>query len=124
MYKTHFKSFFTRELVVITVLISSISMAADVDPTRPFGVNGTDTNSQKKLDSDFILSSIIHGDGIHTAVINGKIYKMFDYVGDYRITAINSHSVILRSKAKRLKINIFKRKGFNSNVVENTVANL
>jgi MSHA biogenesis protein MshK len=99
-------------------------MAADIDPTRPFGVNGTDTSDQKKTDSGFVLSSIIHGEGIHTAVINGKIYKMFDYVGDYRITAINSHSVILRSKAKRLKINIFKRKGFKSNVVENTVANL
>jgi len=99
-------------------------MAADIDPTRPFGINGTDSNSQKKPESGFILSSIIHGDGIHTAVINGKIYKMFDYVGDFRITAINSHSVILRSKAKRLKIKIFKRKGFKSNVVENTVANL
>jgi len=124
VYKAHFKFLFTRALVVITVLLSSISMAADIDPTRPFGVNGTDINDQKKSDSGFILSSIIHGDGIHTAVINGKIYKMFDYVGDYRITAINSHSVILRSKAKRLKINIFKRKGFKSNVVENTVANL
>jgi len=124
VYKAHFKPLFTRALLVITVLFSSVSMAADIDPTRPFGVSGTETNDQKKRDSGFVLSSIIHGDGIHTAVINGKIYKMFDYVGDYRITAINSHSVILRSKAKRLKINIFKRKGFKSNVVENTVANL
>jgi MSHA biogenesis protein MshK len=99
-------------------------MAADIDPTRPFGVDGTETNNQKNPGSGFVLSSIIHGDGIHTAVINGKIYKMFDYVGDFRITAINSHSVILRNKAKRLKINVFKRKGFKSNVVENTVANL
>ena len=124
MYKAHFKSLFTRGLIVITVLLSSVIMAADIDPTRPFGVDGTETNSQKKPDSGFVLSSIIHGDGIHTAVINGKIYKMFDYVGDFRITAINSHSVILRNKAKRLKINVFKRKGFKSNVVENTVANL
>ena len=48
---------------------------------------------------------------------------MFDYVGEYRITAINSHSVILRSKTKRLKINIFKNTGFKSTVVASTVGN-
>ncbi|OUR78874.1 hypothetical protein A9Q75_12730 [Colwellia psychrerythraea] len=124
MFKTHFNSLLTVGLgVVVIVLASSVSFAGDVDPTRPFGVNGSGSHNQLKRDGGFVLSSIIHGDGIHTAVINGKIYKMFDYVGEYRITAINSHSVILRSKSKRLKINVFKSKGFKSNVVENTVAN-
>ena len=124
MFKTHFNSLLTVGLgVVVIVLASSVSFAGDVDPTRPFGVNGSGSHNQLKRDGGFVLSSIIHGDGIHTAVINGKIYKMFDYVGEYRITAINSHSVILRSKSKRLKINVFKSKGFKSNVVDNTVAN-
>jgi len=124
VFKTHFNSLLTVGLgVVVIVLASSVSFAGDVDPTRPFGVNGSGSHNQLKRDGGFVLSSIIHGDGIHTAVINGKIYKMFDYVGEYRITAINSHSVILRSKSKRLKINVFKSKGFKSNVVENTVAN-
>ena len=123
MYKTHFKSLFTRGLVVITVLLSSISMAADIDPTRPFGASTLNQDTQLKHEGGFQLTSIIHGDGIHTAVINGKIYKMFDYIAEYRITAINSHSVILRSKSKRLKINIFNSTGFKSNVVESTVAN-
>lgn len=124
MFKVHFNALLTTALfAVITVLTSTLSLAADVDPTRPFGVSGTGINSPLKRDTSFVLTSIIHGDGIHTAVINGKIYKMFDYVGEYRITAINSHSVILRSKSKRLKINIFNRTGFKSNVVENTVAN-
>lgn len=124
MFNTHFNSLLTVGLgVVVIVLASSVSFAGDVDPTRPFGVNGSGSHNQLKRDGGFVLSSIIHGDGIHTAVINGKIYKMFDYVGEYRITAINSHSVILRSKSKRLKINVFKSKGFKSNVVENTVAN-
>ncbi len=123
MFKAHFNSRLTTGLVVVvTALTSSVILAADVDPTRPFGVSDSGSHNQKREDS-FVLSSIIHGDGIHTAVINGKIYKMFDYVGEYRITAINSHSVILRSKSKRLKINVFKSKGFKSNVVENTVAN-
>ena len=106
----------------IITAISFTSFAASVDPTRPFGASGSGS-SQLKRDGGFKLTSIIHGDGIHTAVINGKIYKMFDYVGEYRITAINSHSVILRSKSKRLKINIFKHKGFKSNVVATAVAN-
>lgn len=123
MFKAHYSLLTTGLVVVVSVLASSVSVAADVDPTRPFGMTGSSSNNQIKRDGGFLLSSIIHGDGIHTAVINGKIYKMFDYVGEYRITAINSHSVILRSKSKRLKINIFKSKGFKSNVVENTVAN-
>lgn len=124
MFKTHFNSMVISGLVATVILLASpLSFAADVDPTRPFGVNGSGSISQLKRDGGFVLSSIIHGDGIHTAVINGKIYKMFDYVDEYRITAINSHSVILRSKSKRLKINVFKSKGFKSNVVDNTVAN-
>ncbi|KGJ92374.1 hypothetical protein [Colwellia psychrerythraea] len=124
MFKAHNNLFLASSIiVVITLLPSSICQAADTDPTRPFGVSGTGDNNALKRDGGFVLSSIIHGDGIHTAVINGKIYKMFDYIGEYRITAINSHSVILRSKSKRLKINIFKQKGFKSNVIENTVAN-
>ncbi len=110
-------------LTALTALTAPISLAADIDPTRPFSVSGSGTNNQLKRDGGFLLTSIIHGDGIHTAVINGKIYSMFDYVGEYRITAINSHSVILRSKTKRLKINIFKNSGFKSKVIENTVAN-
>lgn len=110
-------------MFTLTAVVSTACLAADTDPTRPFGVSGSSSNAQLKRDGGFKLTSIIHGDGIHTAVINGKIYKMFDYVGEYHITAINSHSVILRSESKRLKINVFKNKGFKSNVVESTVAN-
>ena len=123
MYKPQFSLLLSNIIVVTSVMFSPIILAEDTDPTRPFGVSGTGDNVQLTRDGGFKLTSIIHGDGIHTAVINGKIYKMFDYVGEYRITAINSHSVIMRSKSKRLKINIFKHQGFKSNVVENTVAN-
>lgn len=140
MFKAHFNSLLSHcssrllvasAFVLLSILTSSISVAAEADPTRPFGVSdmgGINGNVQLTPESGFTLSSIIHGDGIHTAVINGKIYKMFDYIGEYKVTAINSHSVILRSKSKRLKINIFKSKGFKShvlkdNVVENTVVN-
>jgi MSHA biogenesis protein MshK len=121
-----FKSLFILLLTtifIVTAMVSAKSQAADTDPTRPFGYGGSSSAEILKPGDGFTLSSIIHGDGIHTAVINGKIYKMFDYVGEYRITAINSHSVILRSESERLKINIFNNKGFESHVVESTVGN-
>ncbi|MEI6893750.1 MAG: hypothetical protein V5789_03770 [Colwellia sp.] len=116
-------SIVTAGFFAFILLNSSVALAAEVDPTRPFGVSGSNRYNSLKQDSSFKLTSIIHGDGIHTAVINGEIYKMFDYVGAYRITAINSHSVILRSKLKRLKLNVFKSKGFKSRVIENVVTN-
>jgi len=118
-----FKSLYSFLIATSIFMGSTVSFAADTDPTRPFGVSGLGSDGKLKKDGGFRLTSIIHGDGIHTAVIDGEIYKMFDYVGEYRITAINSHSVILRSKTKRLKINVFNNKGFKSHVVENTVAN-
>jgi MSHA biogenesis protein MshK len=125
VFKAAFKSWsITGLLVGLALLTSSVSLSADIDPTRPFGVSGSNSNSEEiKADDGFVLTSIIHGDGIHTAVINGKIVKIFDYIGEYHITAINSHNVILRSKSQRLKLSIFKSKGFKSNVIANTVAN-
>jgi MSHA biogenesis protein MshK len=122
VYKAQLSLLFAYIILSVIILLLPIqSMATDTDPTGPFGVSGN--NGSLSPNGGLQLTSIIHGDGIHTAVINGKIYKMFDYVGEYRITAIISHSVIMRSKTKRLKIDIFKHQGFKSNVVENTVAN-
>ena len=123
MYKTRINSILALSFTVASLLVSLVSFAVDVDPTQPFGLSGSSSHNKLKHEDGFKLTSIIHGDDIHTAVINGKIYKMLDVIGEYRITAINSHSVILRSKSKRLKINVFQSKGFISNVVENTVAN-
>lgn len=81
-------------------------MLADTDPTRPFGYSATSsvTPNGKKL----VLESVIHGDGVHTVVINGKILKTFDHIGEYQLTAVNDQSVILRSKTQRLELYVFK----------------
>ena len=96
-------------------LCSATAFAADVDPTGPFGlkVSSPAMVGEKKL----VLESIIHGNGIHTVVINGKVLKMFDTIGEYKITAVNDKSVILRSETERLKLTIFK-----NNIVKNVVA--
>jgi len=89
--------------------------AAKVDPTRPFGhkASATIELDGKKM----VLESIIQGDGINTVVISGKVLKIFDYIGEYQLTAVNEQSVILQSKKRRLKLNVFK-----GNIVKMSIA--
>ncbi|WP_114326196.1 hypothetical protein [Candidatus Colwellia aromaticivorans] len=103
---------FTTYFILVCGFACSITQVlADTDPTSPFGHSATSsvTPNGKKL----VLESIIHGDGVHTVVINGKVLKTFDHIGEYQLTAVNDQSVILRSKTQRLKLKIFK-----SNVVK------
>tara|TARA_R110001592_G_scaffold54455_2_gene166663 strand:+ start:566 stop:898 length:333 start_codon:yes stop_codon:yes gene_type:complete len=99
-----FKS--SNAFLFIMLLMTSQAFAAKVDPTGPFGHKGSSTKAPegKKM----VLESIIHGNGIHTVVVSGKVLKMFDYIGEYQLTAVNDKSVILRSKTQRIKLNIFK----------------
>lgn len=98
---------FTTLFIFLCGFSCTVTQAlAQTDPTRPFGHSATSsiTSNDKKL----ILESIIHGDGIHTVVINGEVLKTLDYIGEYQLTAVNDQSVILRSKTKQLKLHLFK----------------
>ena len=116
MFKSMLNSLLSILLVYFAVLMSTQAYAAQFDPTRPFGHRSAAavTPSGKKM----VLESIVHGDGIHTVVISGKVLKTLDYIGEYQLTAVNDKSVILRSKTKRLKLTIFK-----SSIVKPSVAN-
>jgi len=97
--------FITLFILVCGFSCSITEVIAETDPTRPFGHNAAlsmTPNGQK-----LVLESIIHGDGVHTVVISGKVLKPFDYIGEYQLTAVNGQSVILRSKTTRLKLDIF-----------------
>lgn len=102
-------------LFVLVLMTSEKSYAAKVDPTRPFGHKASSEKASqgKKL----VLESIIHGNGISTVVISGKVLKMLDYIGEYQLTGVNKESVVLRSKTERIKLNVFK-----SNFVKASVA--
>jgi len=93
--------------------MATTAVAKNIDPTGPFGhkISSPVTVAEKVL----VLESIIHGNGIHTVVINGKVLKMFDTIGGFKITAVNDQSVILRSDTQRLKLYIFK-----NNIVKNS----
>jgi len=103
---------FTLLFIVVCSFVCSINtVLANTDPTRPFGHSAVPSVILKG--QKLVLESIIHGDGVHTVVINGKVLKTFDRIGGYQLTAVNDQSVILRSKTQRLKLHIFK-----SNVVK------
>jgi len=97
--------------------MTSQAFAAKVDPTRPFGHQAASASTATSSDKEMVLESIVHGEGIHTVVISGKVLKTFDYIGEYQLTAVNDQSVILRSKTQRLKLNIFK-----GSIVKSSVA--
>jgi hypothetical protein len=92
--------------LLIIVVITHSASAVKFDPTRPFGhkVASSVTSDEKKM----VLESIIHGDGINTVVISGRLLKKFDYIGEYQLTAINQKSVILRSAVESIRLTIFK----------------
>ena len=110
-----FKSSIGIQLFFLGVLIVNQAYAAQNDPTRPFGHSATSmaTPDGKKM----VLESIIYGEGIHTVIISGKILRIYDYIGEYQLTAVNDQSVILHSKKQRLKLTIFK-----GNVVKASIA--
>lgn len=98
------------------VLFSATAYSANVDPTGPFGHSGS--SSQMATEKKLILESIIHGDGIHTVVINGKIMKPNDTIGAYKLTAVNDKSVVLRSDTQRLKLYVFQDNIVNVSVIK------
>lgn len=101
----------TTLFILVCGITCSITQAlADTDPTRPFGHSVASSSSATTSESEeLVLESIIHGNGVHTVVINGEVLKTFDHIGEYQLTAINDQSVILRNKTQRLKLHIFKR---------------
>lgn len=78
--------------------------AQSADPTKPFSYSG---GSEQVAQQKLVLESIIHGDGVHTAVINGKPLQVGDYIGEHRLVAVNNDSVVLRTETERLKLSVF-----------------
>lgn len=106
MYKL--KQVINLLIVPMLVCLTFTASSTNVDPTKPFGQSNTSSSVSVK-EQTLILQSIIHGDGIHTAVINGKVIKPGEYISQYRLVAINDESVVLRSDDERLKLYIFKQ---------------
>jgi len=93
--------------ISLFIFMETNALAKNIDPTGPFGHKPSPVDSMKETKT-LVLEAVIHGNGIHTVVINGKVLKMFDTIGEYKITAVNDQSVILRSDERRIKLTVFK----------------
>lgn len=83
--------------------------AQNNDPTKPLLASGFSSISKAEASTkaELILESIIHGFEVHTAVINGQVLKVGDFIRQYELIAVNNTSVVLRSAEKRLKLSVF-----------------
>ena len=97
-------------LLVCFALVSQAALAdtKGLDPTKP--LFGSKQSQAVKVGKNLVLEGIFHGSHgakTHTAVINGQSLKVNDYIGEYRLVAVNDDSVVLRSSEKRLKLSVF-----------------
>ncbi|NQZ21654.1 MAG: hypothetical protein HRT53_06295 [Colwellia sp.] len=93
----------------MALFISFLSDAQNVDPTKPLSSSGFSSMSkvEKAGKAALVLESIVHGYEVHTAVINGQVLKVGDFIRQYKLVAVNNTSVVLRSAEKRLKLSVF-----------------
>ncbi|TPH17807.1 hypothetical protein [Litorilituus lipolyticus] len=100
-------------IIIISLVFSLTLWAANIDPTKPFGQGSS--QSLVKDESKLVLESIVHGEGIHTAVVNGKVLRVNQSIGEYRLIAVNDDSVVLRSETERLKLYVHKASVLKNN---------
>lgn len=91
--------------LVLPLVISTYVVAQSTDPTKPLAYSGGSSGQVEK--QKLVLESIIHGDEIHTVVINGKKLQVGDYIGEHRLVAVNNDSAVLRTATERLKLHVF-----------------
>ncbi len=102
-----FKNFYLIKILISVLILASSSVWAGVDPTKPFGVSVNAAGLQVTKKGPLILESIIHGDKIHTVVINGQVMQVGDTIGEHRLVAVNDDSVVLRTPTERVKLSVF-----------------
>jgi hypothetical protein len=104
-----FKNVTFISLCVVVFLSSMKISAQDVDPTKPLAATSFTSiaKAEEIAKAELVLESIVHGYEVHTAVINGHVLKVGDFIRQYKLVAVNSTSVVLRSAEKRLKLSVF-----------------
>jgi MSHA biogenesis protein MshK len=102
--------YLTLNSLCFIILFTTFSVSArNNDPTKPLSAGGSSSISKAvaTTKAELILESIIHGFEVHTAVINGQVLKVGDFIRQYELVAVNNTSVVLRSAEKRLKLSVF-----------------
>lgn len=93
------------KIYLLILVVFSVQTLAASDPTKPF--SGYSKIAKGKQQAGLVLKSIIHGEGVRTVIINNKVMKVGDNIGEYKLIAVNNNSVILRSDEGRKKLSLF-----------------
>lgn len=91
-------------------MCSVVAQANNVDPTKPLTFKAGDVSIHPKYANEnkkLTLEAIIHGKGIHTAVINNQKLQVGDRIGEYRLVAVNDNNAVLRSKTDKIRLHVF-----------------
>jgi len=83
------------------------SLAKNIDPTKPLSAHGVSSTNKVKKVNELVLETIVYGDNIRTAIINGKLLKVGDTIGGHEVLVVNDKSVTLGRDQERLKLTIF-----------------
>jgi hypothetical protein len=104
-----FKNLTFNHLCFIVLFVTFSVNGQDVDPTKPLSIGGFSSSNKpgKATAEKLVLESIVHGFEVHTAVINGQVLKVGDFILQYKLVAVNNTSVVLRSAEKSLKLSVF-----------------
>jgi len=103
-----FKLFWSKIITVNILFVQAVSsFAQNVDPTKPLSSYGIASVNSLKKEGAMVLETIVYSEQVRTAVINGKILKVGDTIGEYKMLAVNDKSVILGLDEERLKLTLF-----------------
>jgi len=104
-----FKNLTFSHFCFIVLFATFSASGQNVDPTKPLSAGSFSSNSKagKATKEKLVLESIVHGFEVHTAVINGQVLKVGDFILQYKLVAVNNTSVVLRSAEKSLKLSVF-----------------
>jgi len=88
-------------------MLAVSSFAQNIDPTKPLSSYGSAGENSLKKEGAMVLETIVYSEQVRTAVINGKILKVGDTIGEHQVLVVNDKSVILGLNEERLKLTLF-----------------
>jgi len=95
-------------LYIVVFLVIAPTFAQSVDPTKPLSAYGhANASNNLKKANPLVLETIVYGEKVRTAIINGKVLKVGDTIGEHKVLVVNDKNVVLGRDDERLKLSLF-----------------
>ena len=93
--------------VLAIVFVVPVLNGQERDPTQPIAKNLSGKLSQQK--KSLKLESIVNQGQQKIAIINGKLVKVGEMFGQYRVKEIGKSNVILATAEKQIELSLFRQ---------------